>query len=396
MYPLKTRAPYNPSNLAATPDIYTTMYLWNYITWDYNEWVWSHPWVDIMPQVKNDNIYACLDWVVHFAWTSDANWNYIVLKHEWAPDPDNLSNKTTLYSCHLHLSEMSVKTWDSVKEGFIIWKSWNTWNSTWEHLHFQIDRKDAPFHPYWPFSFKEAQAAWLGFFEAVNSWFWRENAEVYTVNPLVYLDKVKAFKWTTSPTDSSFTVTTTTTTTTTFATKSKYFSDVKDDVTEIDFLRDSWIIKWYEDGTFRPETNISRLELLAMVIKFAKIEVIDSWTCNFSDVSKNDWGYKYIVTASQKGIIKWYEDGTFRPWNTVTRAEAIAIVLNTIVWKDNIPKPMDSDYQDVQTSDWYCKYTNFVSQNWLLDSIWRFYPNYNMKRRELAVLLYNLRDRVWR
>ena len=81
-----------------------------------------------------------------------------------------------------------------MSEGDIIGKCGNTGNvsgSTGEHLHFQIDRQEAPFHPYWPFSFAEAQAAGLGFFEAVNKGLGRENARKYTINPLVYLDKIQ-------------------------------------------------------------------------------------------------------------------------------------------------------------------------------------------------------------
>lgn len=398
MYPLKTKKPYNQANLAATANIFTTMYLGNYINWDFREWVWSHPGVDIVPQIKHDNIYACLTWVVHFAWFADANGNYIVLKHTDVLDPENFNSKTTLFSCHLHLSELAVKTWDSVKEWDIIWKSWNTWNSTWEHLHFQIDTKDAPFHPYWPFTFKESQAAWYWFFEAVNMWLWLDNAEKYTINPLVYLDKVAAKKWSVWISDikvehSMSAPTTTTTLITTqpvSVTKSKHFNDVKDDVEEIDYLYDKWVTTWYSDWSFRWESNISRAELLIMAYKFAWITPTWNWV-DFKDVEKSDWYYKYIHDASSKKYISWYEDWTFKPNNPVTRADACAICLNIIIWKDKIPTASESDYDDVKVTDWYLKYTNYVAENWLLNSVWKFYPNDNMKRKDFAVLLYNLK-----
>lgn len=387
MYPLKTKAPYNPSNLKATANIYTTMYLGNYITWDYDEWAGSHPWVDIIPQFKHDNILACLDWVVHFAGFTDSNGNYIVLKHDKAPNPEDFSKTCTLFSCHLHLSEISLKTWDLVKEWDIIWKSWNTGNSTWEHLHFQIDTWNAPFHPYWPFSWKEASEVWLGFFEAVNRWLWIDNARKYTINPLVYLDEVSSHKWSSPAPEIHFSPASST------QTKSKYFNDVFSDIEEIDSLYESKSINWYSDWTFRPESNVSRWELLKMVYMFKKIDPKWSWT-SFSDVSSDNVFFPYISSASQNWYIKWYSDWTFRPNNPVTRAEAIKIALNIIVWENNISAATDSDYQDINISDWVCKYANFVAANWLLDSVWKFYPSDNMKRKDLAILLFNLKDRI--
>lgn len=389
MYPLKTRVKYDQNSLESSGNTFTTVYLGNYVSWDFRENVWSHLGVDIFPMVTHDNVVACLDWVVITAENKWANGNYIVIKHDNAPDYNNISSTTTYYSCHLHLSEILVEKWDIVEEGQVIWKSWNTWNvswSTWEHLHFQIDTKDAPFHPYWPFTTWEAAKAWLWFFEAVNTWLWIDNARKYTINPLVYLDKIASL-----PKSGNNNITPN------FASdntpKSKYFSDVIDNTDAIDYLYDAWVTRWYEDKTFGPNNNITRAELLIMVYKFKKIT--PSWNgINFSDVNSTDWYYPYISWACAKWYIKWYDDWTFRPNNSVTRAEAIAIVLNIVVWKENISLPTSSDYQDITINDWYCRYANFVSQNWLMDSVWKFMPNEYITRSDFATLLYNLKDRV--
>ncbi|EKE29135.1 MAG: hypothetical protein ACD_2C00221G0017 [uncultured bacterium (gcode 4)] len=384
MYPLKTKYPYNPGNLEATWNIFTTVYLWNYVPWNFDEWAGSHLWVDIIPQIKHDPIFACMNWVVQFAWTSDSNWHYIILRHPNAPDPNNLAASTVLYSCHLHLSELLAKTWDQVKEWDIIWKSGNTWNSTWEHLHFQIDTWNAPFHPYWPFTLKEANEAWLGFFEAVNAGLGIENARKYTIDPLVYLDKISNIQRpiiTSDPTPKAVPA---------FSTKSRYFTDVSDNVEEIDYLAEKWITKGYWDNTFRPNSNITRAELLAMTFIFGWIR--PEWSISkFTDVASTDWFSPYVTAAVAKWFISWYPDNTFKPNNAVTRAEAIAIVLNIAVGKNKIPSAADSLYQDVKTSDWFCRYANYVSENWLLDSIGKFYPSDNLKRSDFAVLLYNLK-----
>lgn len=392
MYPLKTRVKYDPNNLNSSANTFTTVYLWNYISWDFDEWVWSHLGVDIFPIVTHDNIVACIDWVVQVAENKWANGNYIIIKHENVPDFNNLSQKTTYYSCYLHLSEINVVKWDTVKEWQIIGKCWNTWNvtwSTWEHLHFQIDTKDAPFHPYWPFTMADASNAWLWFFEAVNKWLWIDNARRYTINPLVYLDQISNISnssliWNSNAVSPNYSIS---------SNKSKYFTDVTEDIDAIDFLYEAWVTRWYEDKTFWPNNIITRAELLIMVYKFKKIN--PAWNGpSFTDVLSSDWFFPYISAASASWYVKWYPDWTFGPNNPVTRAEAIAIVLNIVVGKNNISTPTSSDFQDVQISDWYCKYTNYIAQNWLLDSIVNFFPNDSMTRHDLAILLYNLRDRV--
>lgn len=190
MYPLKIKEKYDRNNLANLGHRFGTVYLWNYKSWDYNEESWSHPWVDISPVTPNQDVLAVLDWKVFKVWEDWAYWKYIFIEHENVPHPDNLSTTTTLYSCYEHLSSYGVKEWDEVKEWDIIWKTWNTWISFWEHLHFQIDKREAPFHSYWPYTWEEVRNAWVWFSEGVNLWLWKDKAKMYTVNPLVYLDQI--------------------------------------------------------------------------------------------------------------------------------------------------------------------------------------------------------------
>lgn len=187
MYPIKTNKKYIPWNTEALQWTYSVVYLWNYIPLDFNEWNWSHPWVDLIPMVWYDKVFSCLDWEVIKADFSDYNWNFVVIKHSWV---DVFWEKQDIFSCYLHLDELFVSSWKKVLEWDKIWTVWNTWNSFWKHLHFQIDASSAPFHPYWPFSSIEAKEKNLSFMEAVNAWLWFDKAKKYTINPLVLLDYI--------------------------------------------------------------------------------------------------------------------------------------------------------------------------------------------------------------
>ena len=196
MYPLRIKEKYDQSNLNWLAHRFTVVYLGTYKDGDYTENVGSHPGVDIVPAQKNQEVVSCLDGKILKAWEDGAYGKFVFIEHTWVPDPDDFSKTTTLYSCHEHLSEIKVNVWDMVKEWDVIGKTGNTGNSFGEHLHFQIDRMQAPVHAYWPFTWAEATAAKTSFTGGVNIWLGIDKARMYTINPLVYLDKVMALKWT--------------------------------------------------------------------------------------------------------------------------------------------------------------------------------------------------------
>ena len=84
------------------------------------------------------------------------------------------------------------------------------------------------------------------------------------------------------------------------------------------------IVEGVGGGLFDPERSITRAEFTVIAMRFAQPNVID--TDIFPDVSRNDWFYEQVVSAVQYGWINGYADGTFRPNETITRAEVAAIV----------------------------------------------------------------------
>ena len=88
------------------------------------------------------------------------------------------------------------------------------------------------------------------------------------------------------------------------------------------------IIVGYDDGTFKPEEHITRAEFLTMCVRFYSLfDKVSSGNSNkFTDVSSSHWAYKFINNATAMDWIKGYADGTFKPDNNITRAEVVAIV----------------------------------------------------------------------
>ena len=148
------------------------------------------------------------------------------------------------------------------------------------------------------------------------------------------------------------------------------YSDIKDGAwccRAVATLTNAGVINGYTDGTFRPNAPITRAELATIIARFAKLDVN---TKTFSDITGH-WAQKNIELAVGNGWINGYDDGTFRPNNNITRAETFAMINRVLdrqtesvsdllptsdmnMWSDN----MDADawyYKDVQEATNYHK-----------------------------------------
>lgn len=105
-------------------------------------------------------------------------------------------------------------------------------------------------------------------------------------------------------------------------------------------------MKGYPDGSFKPDKPISRAEFATMLSHFMSAKTASN---PFTDTNGN-WAKEAIDKAYAQGIIKGYEDNTFRPAADVSRAEAVAMVNRTF----NIKKAGDvkNPFTDISPSHW--------------------------------------------
>lgn len=118
-----------------------------------------------------------------------------------------------------------------------------------------------------------------------------------------------------------------------------YSEQVFDDV-PLDMWCYNYICTAYEEGIleekkgggFRPNDNITREEMVVMIASSLGLK---GGRSSFSDVKRTDKHYEQICAAVGNGIITGYEDGTFRPKNTATRAETAAMVCRILEYITN-------------------------------------------------------------
>lgn len=102
----------------------------------------------------------------------------------------------------------------------------------------------------------------------------------------------------------------------------------------------------YEDGTIRPNGHITRAEAATVFFRLLTDKARDANLTDrspYPDVSAGDWYNKAVATLSRMGILSGYEDGSFRPNATVTRAEFAAMAARF----DTEAKPVDTPFTDL-------------------------------------------------
>lgn len=87
------------------------------------------------------------------------------------------------------------------------------------------------------------------------------------------------------------------------------------------------LIQGYEDGTFKPGNTITRAEFVTLMNNAKGFW--SEGSINFSDVKNDSWFYSAVARAVAAGYVKGYSDGSFKPNNTITRAEAAVMIANT-------------------------------------------------------------------
>ncbi len=96
----------------------------------------------------------------------------------------------------------------------------------------------------------------------------------------------------------------------------------------IAYLEKYDIISGYDDGTFKPYNSITRAEFTAVCTRFYELfdDISVSGRNVFCDVSDSYWAASYICADCGMEWIEGYDDGTFRPDNDITRAEVVSII----------------------------------------------------------------------
>ena len=134
------------------------------------------------------------------------------------------------------------------------------------------------------------------------------------------------------------------------------FTDVPDDAwyaTAVNTLGSLGIVGGIGDGRFDPDRPITRAEFCVIATRFAK--VVSTVENPFSDINAQDWYYTAVTTAASYDWVTGMGDGTFRPYDVITRAQAATIInrmLGAAADRAFVDKYVPNPYKDVSTTHW--------------------------------------------
>ena len=143
---------------------------------------------------------------------------------------------------------------------------------------------------------------------------------------------------------------------------------ISDDYAEaVAVLNGMGVFKGYEDGSFKPEGNITRAEVATIIYRIYTADVAKNdksglyATYNkFSDMAGAGWAQGYIGYCANASLVKGYPNGTFKPSGKVTGYEVLAMILRAVGYDKN---------NEFSGADWALHVAQTAQQLGVLDNV---------------------------
>ena len=171
--------------------------------------------------------------------------------------------------------------------------------------------------------------------------------------------------------------------------ETKTFTDVRDIPTHHFYeavmkYTAAGMMNGYADGTFKPGQNITRQDAAKLLALVLDLDLEKTDNPNFKDVSKNHPYYKYIAALVEEGIISGYEDNTFRPNDSLTRAQMAKILV--LGFELDEMKNVRLPFSDINAKQWHIEFVRSLYGHEITTGTTptTFSPNAHVTRGQMA------------
>lgn len=156
----------------------------------------------------------------------------------------------------------------------------------------------------------------------------------------------------------------------------------------IEYLATLGVIGGYPDGTFRPDTPLSRAEISAILVRARGIEPEPATVDPYPDLPSNNWAARYVKSAADLKLVSGYPDGKFDPGKSVTRAEGV-VIISRFAEVSGPTTLVNGPFPDVPASHWAAAPVWAAVNSGMLDYLSgkNFEPGKDLTRAEVAEVL---------
>lgn len=157
---------------------------------------------------------------------------------------------------------------------------------------------------------------------------------------------------------------------------------------EICFLYNEGVVEGYSDRNYKPDGNVTRAEFLKISLLNLGYTVYSVQSSSFTDLTPGDWYYPYVTFAKSKGFVSGYPDGNFHPNEAITRAEAVTLITRIAEIIDYDVSSTIVHFYDIDSDDWFTQAVAVAVEYDIIEGYGdgSFRPQNILTRAEAAVI----------
>jgi len=159
---------------------------------------------------------------------------------------------------------------------------------------------------------------------------------------------------------------------------------------EISFLASKGWVSGYQDGTFRPDEELTRAQAAKLISNFLELTPTGE-RVQFSDVSDSFWGKDYITLVAQHGVMNGIGSGEFSPETYMTRAQIAQMFFNAGFYQ-KVATTKTSQFNDISKNYWALTAIETMKQEGIMAGYpnGQFGPADPVTRAQMAVVMYRI------
>ena len=148
-------------------------------------------------------------------------------------------------------------------------------------------------------------------------------------------------------------------------------------------------INGYPDGSFKADNNVSREEVSKMLMVALKLGESSANSPSYTDVEVSRWSFGYIEKATELGYLNGYGNGIFNPADSMTRAELATVLVRIAEKQGNSQSNPSRSFSDVTGTEWYGEYIAKAVRFGLITGYedGTFRPNNTVSRAEAVTMI---------